>query len=113
MRLRYAASRPEGIDTAALPWRGRFVLRLDADDAAEFVRVDDGTPLAADEIRIVYRKRRGFGGIDLGAGSFFFQEGDADLYADARYGMLRVAENGDSVLVGLADEDRETIRPAR
>ncbi|NNG04713.1 MAG: GDYXXLXY domain-containing protein [Inquilinus sp.] len=111
MRLRYAASQGAVADIDALPWRGRFVFRLDADGVAGFVRVDDGTALAAGEFHIVYRKRGGFGGIDLGAGSYFFQEGDADLYASARYGVLRVAEDGGSVLVGLADENRETIRP--
>lgn len=111
MRLRYAASQGAVADIDALPWRGRFVLRLDAAGVAAFVRVDDGTDLAADEVRIVYRKRGRFGGIDLGAGSFFFQEGDADLYADAQYGVLRVAEDGGSVLVGLADENLRTIQP--
>ena len=34
-----------------------------------------------------------------------FQEGDADLYAKARYGELKVDKSGASVLVGLRDDD--------
>ncbi|MCI5136696.1 MAG: hypothetical protein D3920_16885 [Candidatus Electrothrix sp. AW2] len=39
------------------------------------------------------------------APSFFFQEGDAKLYGEARYGELKVDESGGSVLVGLCGED--------
>ena len=49
--------------------------------------------------------------IALGAGSFFFQEGHGDAYEQARYGILKVAPDGGSVLVGLADAGRRPIRP--
>ena len=47
----------------------------------------------------------------LGAESFFFQEGDAKYYAGAKYGDLRVAENGDSVLSGLRGKELEKLGP--
>jgi len=47
----------------------------------------------------------------IGAESFFFQEGHADAYEDARYGILKVAPDGGSVLAGLADAERRPIRP--
>ena len=40
---------------------------------------------------------------------FFFQEGDADLYSRASFGGIKVAKNGDSILFGLFDENRNEI----
>jgi uncharacterized membrane-anchored protein len=80
---------------------GHLVVTLDPNGVATFVRFHDRTPFAAGERLLRYRSR---GQVRLGAESFFFQEGHADLYANARYGELRVAPSGDSVLVGLADE---------
>ena len=36
---------------------------------------------------------------------------DADLYAQAKYGVLRVDADGDSVLVGLAGPDHNMLNP--
>ncbi|MFG1381892.1 GDYXXLXY domain-containing protein [Xanthobacter versatilis] len=43
--------------------------------------------------------------------SFLFQEGQADLYAKARYGIFRVDASGRHLLVGLADADARKIEP--
>lgn len=81
---------------------GHLVVTVDADGVAQFVRVHHrATPLAAGERLLRYRVRDQ---VRLGAESFFFQEGHADRYAAARYGELRVAPSGESVLVGLRDE---------
>ncbi len=80
---------------------GHLVVKVDADDVAQFVRVHDRTPLAAGERLLRYRVRDQ---VRLGAESYFFQEGHADRYSQARYGELRVAPSGESVLVGLRDE---------
>lgn len=81
---------------------GRIVIRLDGRGVASFVRVHAGERL------LRYRWR---GRLRLGAESFFFQEGLADLYARARYGELKVAPDGGSVLVGLRDEALQRIEP--
>jgi uncharacterized membrane-anchored protein len=47
--------------------------------------------------------------VRLGAESFFFQEGHAQLYNGARYGEVRVAPSGTSVLVGLRGQEREPL----
>jgi uncharacterized membrane-anchored protein len=83
---------------------GHVVLRLDAKNIGTIQRLDDGTPIAADEIRLRFRNRHG--NLRLGAESFFFQEGDAAKYDRARYGELRVDAQGNSVLVGLRDADQ-------
>ncbi|SDT96191.1 Uncharacterized membrane-anchored protein [Verrucomicrobium sp. GAS474] len=103
MALNYEASTAAlAQNQGALAENGFLVLAQAGDGTATFVRVDDGTPLAEGEIRLRYRER-GFR-VRLGAESFFFQEGEGQRYAAARYGELRVAPSGESVLVGLRDE---------
>ena len=44
--------------------------------------------------------------------AFFFQEGTADVYTQARYGEFRVGEDGELLLVGVRDKDlRALISP--
>lgn len=101
------------------PIGGRIIIALDDLGVARFRRFDGGEPLAADEQRLRYRLRAPMGfaaapervELHLGAESFLFQEGHADAYARARYGILRVAPDGASVLAGLADAERRPIRP--
>ncbi len=105
MVLDYAISRKQ---SAHLPPDGRLVLRLDADGVGRFVRFDTpDTPPTPEELTLRYRIRGGR--IRLGAESFFFQEGHADRYERARYGELRVADDGNSVLVGLRDAQRQPL----
>ena len=110
MALRYAdpAMPPQGT-TASLPRRGTAVVALDQDGIARFARLDDGAPLAHREQRLRFKRSGESGPLQYGAEAFFFQEGDADLYADAKYGVLRVDADGNSVLVGLADESRNML----
>ena len=118
MILRYDQTvvTPQG-EPAALD--GRIVMTLDGDGVATFRRFDDGTPLAAEEQPLRYKLRAPSGfsvatdqvELTIGAESFFFQEGHGDLYAEARYGILKVAPDGSSVLAGLADAERRPIRP--
>jgi len=81
--------------------KGHIVIVLDENDVAGFVRVHRGEALGEGEYLLLYRDR---GGLRLGAESFMFQEGDAEIYSDAVYGELKVDESGKSVLVGLRDK---------
>lgn len=115
MRLDYAVSRAarsmEDLSQSfAPPEEGRLVLRLNAEGVGTFVRHDTGTPLAPGELLLRYKLRDGR--VRLGAESFFFQEGLADHYAGAKYGELRVAGDGSSVLVGLRDTERHPLGSA-
>ncbi|MCA9681575.1 MAG: GDYXXLXY domain-containing protein [Myxococcales bacterium] len=93
-----------------IPRHGHLVIRLDADGVGHYARLDDGSTLAADELRLEYRLRQDWGGfLRIGGESFFFEEGTADLYEGARYGELVVADDGEAVLVGLRDEQREIL----
>ena len=88
---------------------GYVVLALDERRIGVFARVDDGTPLAANEARMRYRVRNDQ--IKFATNAFFFQEGDANLYAKARYGEFRVGGDGESILTGLRDEQLARLGP--
>ena len=109
MALRYRLV--EDIETAEWPRRGQLVLQRDADGVGTFVRLHDGTaPLAENELLIGYHQSGR--GVSIGAESFFFQEGTAELYENALYGELRVDPSGGSVLVGLRDEGLKALGPS-
>ena len=99
---------PEEV-SAALPRSGTAIVALEPDGVARFVRIDDEAPLAAGEQRLRFKHARGSGTLQYGAEVFFFQEGDAALYNEAKYGVLRVDADGNSVLVGLADAGRNML----
>lgn len=100
---------PHVRDDTTLAADGRLVVRLDARQVGTILRVQQpGAALATDEHLLRYRKRQGE--IHLGAEAFFFQEGLADVFEPARYGELKVAEDGASVLVGLRDSALQVLR---
>ena len=70
-------------------------------------RHDDSTPLAAGEHLLFYRRRGGR--IRIGTDAFFFQEGHAARYERAKFGELRVDASGESLLIGLRDEQRRPL----
>ena len=81
---------------------GFAVLRITNDPvphAASFVRLDDGSPLQADEFLLAYRLR----GYEVltAATAFYFQEGTASQYAGAKFGVFKLAPDGKTLLVGL------------
>lgn len=81
---------------------GFAVLRITNDPvphAASFVRLDDGSPLQADEFLLAYRLR----GYEVltAATAFYFQEGTAHQFAGAKFGVFKLAPDGKALLVGL------------
>jgi uncharacterized membrane-anchored protein len=109
MRLRYAV--PDRILNAATQRadrRGLLVVKLDREGRASFERVHEkGEELSSREHLLAYfwRGRQ----VDVGASGFFFEEGKGRLYETARFGELRVAASGSSVLVGLRDEQLKPL----
>jgi uncharacterized membrane-anchored protein len=90
---------------------GYLIIERDENQEAHFKRIyEEGTPLQRTEFLLRFRKR---GRIRLGAESFFFQEGHAKYYNNARYGELRVASSGESILVGLRDAEFKHLGPRR
>jgi len=100
----------QDIERAHGPDKGRVVIRLDERGVGHFVRLDEGRSfleggrkLADDERLLRYEIRPT--GIQIGAESFFFEEGRGGDYATARYAELRVNVDGEAAVVALRDED--------
>lgn len=110
MRLDYAITRQLIDSQARWPRSGKIVVALDSHAVARFVRRhEDRAALGQGEHLLAYGRKRGR--IQIGTDAFHFQEGHASAYAGARYGELRVARSGTSVLVGLRDSARGALRP--
>ncbi|HEY5724299.1 MAG TPA: GDYXXLXY domain-containing protein [Allosphingosinicella sp.] len=93
----------------AFPWDrriavadGKVIAALDPHGVAAFRRLDKGEPLAPGEVALRYRVRGGRP--NFGTNAFFFEEGQAQAYANARYGEFRVDSDGEMILTGLRDE---------
>ncbi|TYB72659.1 GDYXXLXY domain-containing protein [Bizionia saleffrena] len=111
MDLRYAISDNlnDNYDNEDSSKRGFCVVTLDDNKVAKRVRLQNHkTPLNRKEFLIEYNARQ-WNGITIGAESFFFQEGTAEKYENAKYGGLKIDSEGNSLLVGLYDENRNKI----
>ncbi len=106
MTLSYEIAQGEEMDSISK--RGFCVVKVDEQGIAQRQRLQEyKTPLYADEYLIVYTADKWR--LNIGAESYFFQEGEAEKYEKAEYGGLMVDQNGNSVLVGLYDENRKKI----
>jgi uncharacterized membrane-anchored protein len=110
MTLRYTLARDLS-GASGVAHAGATVVERDGDGIARFVRVDDGQPLSTGQHRLTYRFRGGEA--TIGTNAYFFEEGTADQYETARYGEVRVAADGTTLLVGLRDADRRPLGVAR
>lgn len=109
MRLRYALA--DTIRKRTDLARGYVVVRIDANHVAQYVRIQKSkTPLAENEFPLPFR---GEYLVNVGPRSFFFQEGHAQYYRDARYGEIRISESGAILLVGLRDENFKPLGPPK
>ncbi len=107
MSLRYAIARET--DASEIPKRGYCVVSLDSGIIGKKVRLQkQKTPLASGEYLIEYTANSW--DINIGAESFFFQEGQADKYSKAKYGGIKIDNKGNSLLLGLYDEHRQLIK---
>ncbi|PIF47499.1 putative membrane-anchored protein [Chryseobacterium sp. 52] len=108
MRLRYSIS--ENMSSEHIAKRGYCVVILGSDGIAEKVRFqDETTPLGKGEYLIKYTASNDWD-ISIGAESFFFQEGKASQYENAKYGGIKIDKNGNSLLVGLYDQQLKNIK---
>lgn len=107
MQLRYQIA--NDIDGQAIPRRGYCVVRLNSKGIAEKIRFQESkTPLSDGEYLIRYWSPSEWN-VNIGAESYFFQEGDAEKYVNAKYGGVRIDEHGNSLLIGLYDEQQKYI----
>ena len=107
MRLGYAIS--DNINSDSISKRGFCVIKLEENGIARKVRIQENkTPINDNEFLIEYTSNK-WRGINIGAESYFFQEGEADKYENAKYGGIKVDDQGNSLLIGLYDENRKKI----
>ena len=82
---------------------GYLVVTLDERNVASFNRFDGSGKLADNEVLLRYRIRDGRS--KFATNAFFFQEGHAKDYENARFGEFRVSSDGDAILTQMRDED--------
>lgn len=108
MRLNYKEASSDLINEQN-DTRGYAILQTDSNQVGEIVRLQNTLePVNDNELVIKYKiiNRRLF----LGAESFFFEEGQDTLYQNAMYGGLKVDDKGQSLLIGLYDENFQHIQ---
>ena len=108
MLLRYKVTR--GINGDSISKRGYFVVKPDSSGVSQRVRIQDGTiPLNDGETLVEYTVAN-WRFVNVGANSFFFEEGQAEKYSKAKYGAMKVDGKGNTLLIGLYDEKRLMIK---
>ena len=110
MTLEYTIERDANIAGIGAQDRGQLVVSLDEQLIARFARLyNDSDTLADNEIVINFYAPNGR--VRVGIDSFFFQEGQTNIFGTARYAEVRILEGGGVMLVHLADENFQTIVP--
>ena len=105
MALRFAVDEPLRADAGE--WPNYAYLQLGAESRASFAGTGDAH--TGEPGRVSMRIRPGGRGASLGPNAFFFQEGLAGLYENARWGGFRVAADGTALLTSLYDEKLELL----
>ena len=109
MRLSYQEAR-SGLLQENTPTHGYAILKTDSNKVGQVIRLQENLePISGNELAIKYKV------VDFrlffGAESFFFEEGQADIYENAVYGGLKVNGKGQSLLIGLYNEKFQLIQP--
>ncbi|MGO2340509.1 MAG: GDYXXLXY domain-containing protein [Psychrobacter sp.] len=92
------------------PKEGYVIVKTDNHNIGQFVRLADNQPddLAANEMAIYYRARNGR--IKLATNAYFFQEGHAESFEAAKYGLFRVNDKGEPLLTHMVNQQFKIIR---
>ena len=110
MRLRYTEERvPDGMSLDDLPPKGAFTMSLDENNVARVSGVDLSRERETNEIRFNYTRTDR--SLTFGAPRFYFENGKAETYENAKYGVFKVSPAGKAILVNLADEEFQILRP--
>ncbi|MEO8135819.1 MAG: GDYXXLXY domain-containing protein [Betaproteobacteria bacterium] len=111
MRLEFRLPADAGeFDPLGRGVRPHVVAKRDARGVAALLRLDKrDSPLAADEFRIELAPKNGRW--ILVTDAWYFREGEAARWANARFGEFRVGADGKALLVGMADAELRAIAP--
>jgi len=108
MRLSFAAADHAFSRERTPPADGHLVVALDRQGVGRFRRLADTAPLQPNEVALRYRIRRGQA--NLATNAFFFEEGQAKAFANARFGEFRVSRDGEMILTGLRGPHLEPLQ---
>ena len=89
---------------------GIAVVELGELDEAKFVALYTGQQLQDRQHLLRYRKRGDT--VRIASDAYFFEAGTDREYSRARFGEIRIASNGDAVLIGLRDAAGERLGAA-
>lgn len=100
MALAFAIDRdlPDDAEQYKYAW-----LSLDNQQRASLHSVANELPTAPALVAVLLRQRDGI--VSIGPNAFFFAEGTADVYEQARYGQFRIAGNGKALLTVMLDTE--------
>lgn len=105
MELEYGIA--ETAQRHAMPPESKYiVIGQDENNVGAFIRFYTGEPLAKNEKLLRFY---GDSRISIQPDSFLFQEGHAELYEDADYGVFKFTTADKYLLIGLADKNGKTI----
>lgn len=109
MRLNYTIANLTDVKTSSK--RGYFVVTLDNHNVAKRKRLQENEkPLDTGEL-LIKNKTVNTWMLQIGAESYFFEEGKGKKFEKAKYGGLKIDDNGNSILVGLYDESFKLLTP--
>lgn len=91
--------------------RGYAVMALDSNHVGRIIRLQAATSGLGKGERLIKYHKGGYDQLKLGAESFFFEEGQGEVYEKAVYGGLKIDDKGNSILIGLYDENFGLIQP--
>ena len=93
---------------------GFVIVKIDEHNVGHFVRLVSNhsdisrNKLAANELAVFYRVRNN--SVYIATNAFFFQEGHAESFEAAKYGLFRVNENGKPLLTNMVNDKFEIIK---
>lgn len=104
----YSALQSSSNKTLKSTHNGQIVVRLDDNKVGTFQKIFQGKPLQENELKLNYRVRDD--NIKFATNAFFFEEGTAELYEQARYGEFKVSEKGELLLNAMFTEQLTEIK---
>ena len=115
MRLAFAIERT--IDkkiSLSQPKTGHLIITTDDKNIGQFVDFYRKAPLSKQQKTIRYSKSRWRSDtINIQPNSYFFQEGHAKHYQQAKYGVFKYKNEHTYLLEALADKNRTIITPPK
>jgi len=87
--------------------KGFIVVKLNKNKVAHFEKLFKGNNLNENELKLRYKVENHK--LKFAPNSFFFQEGNAKKYENAKYGEFRAGEDGDFLLVDLISKELNPV----